>query len=258
MKEKNVDGSASESKEVEVYTWTPNKCMDLGILLELGSMGAGNAATSLSQILQQPISIEVPKIHTFPAHLIPKFYEMHERPTTALFVQLNEESECDILLLFDREDAKKIAAIMTMSASADEVTPEMEASAIEELANILIGSFLSAISDFTGIRLMATPPQRVVDSFDAIIDNFLVKQALVSDEVIIFDTRFKREEEKASCILMVFPSKELQEILISKAKQWIEDDSNKCEAEAKQEIIVDDSSVNIVNAAKEKGNGVKR
>ncbi|MEM2145341.1 MAG: chemotaxis protein CheC, partial [Candidatus Jordarchaeaceae archaeon] len=155
---------------------------NLGIFLELGSIGAGNAATALSEIIQQPISIEVPKIYTIEPHLVPQFYKIHEKLITALYAQLNQESDCDLLLLFEVSEAKKIVKLMTMT-STDEIDPAMEKSAIEELANILFGSFLSAISNFTNIPLIPTPPQRVVDSFDAIIDNFLVKQALVSNEV---------------------------------------------------------------------------
>jgi len=227
MSEKMGRDSSSSAKEtIGAYTWTANKCMNLGVLLELGSIGVGHAATALSQILQEPISIDVPKIHTLPSHLVSKFYARHDNPTTALYMQLIGDSECDILLLFDTDEAKRIAALMTMAPSPEELDPEMEASAIEELANILIGAFLSAMSDFVDVKLTMTPPQRVVDSFDAIIDNFLVKQSMVSEIAIIFDTNFKRAgglaDSLSSCILMMFPSKEIQNVLIEKAKDWLQ------------------------------------
>jgi chemotaxis protein CheC len=245
-----LDGTSDlDMKEnVGPYTWTSGKCMNLGILLELGSIGAGHAATSLSQVLQEPVSIDVPKIHTLPSHLVPKFYAKHDKPTTAIYIQLGGESECDILLLFDLEEAKKIAALMTMAPSPAEVDPALEASAIQELANILIGAFLSAMSDFVGVKLLITPPQQVVDSFDAIIDNFLVKQALVSDVAIIFDTHFKRTSGDASCILMMFPSKEIQNILVEKAKTWLDDDATK--VDENKITCTTDTSVDISTAAK--------
>jgi chemotaxis protein CheC len=216
-----VGDSESSSEVVEAYTWTASKCMNLGILLELGSIGVGHAATSLAQVLQEPIGIDVPKIRTLPVHLVPRFYAKHDKPTTAVYIQMGGESECDILLLFDKEEAKKIAALMTMSQSPEEVDPSLETSAIEELSNILIGAFLSAISDFIGAKLEMTPPQHAVDSFDAIIDNFLVKQSVNSDVAIIFDTNFRRSTEGASCILMMFPSPKIQSMLVAKAKQWL-------------------------------------
>jgi chemotaxis protein CheC len=195
--------------------------IDLGILLELGSIGAGHAATSLSDLLQQVITIEVPKIHNIKPHLIPQFYNLHDVTTTAIYLQLAHKYGCDILLMFEYGEARKIAAMMNMVATVDELDPSLEQSALQELANILIGSFLTSISDFVGIGLMPTTPQMVTDTFDAIIDNFLIKQSLVSENALIFETRFKRNGEDAKSILMIFPTQELKDLLVEKSKSMV-------------------------------------
>ncbi len=192
--------------------------IELGILLELGSIGAGHAATSLSEVLQQQVTINIPRLHTIPPHELPRYYEKHEEPTTAVYMQI-ANNDCDILLAFDAVEAKKIAAIMTMAPSAEELDPTMEESAIQELGNILIGSFLTAISDFTGIQLIPTTPQRVIDTFDSIIDNFIVKQSIMSDNALIFDAQFKRSNENANSILILFLSPQLQKQLVQKSKE---------------------------------------
>jgi chemotaxis protein CheC len=194
---------------------------NLGILLELGSIGAGHAATALSDILQQQILIDVPKIHKIPPHLIPNFYNRHDVPTIAIYLQLTSKFGCDILLTFELTEAKKIAAMMTFANSIEELDPAMETSALHELANILIGSFLTAISDFLGISLLPSTPQSVVDTFDAIIDGFLIKQSMLAEDAMIFETRFKRQGEDAKCILMIFPSQELKELIAEKSKPLI-------------------------------------
>ncbi|NLE04778.1 MAG: hypothetical protein GX638_08260, partial [Crenarchaeota archaeon] len=166
--------------------------IDVEILQELGSIGAGHAATSLSDILQQQVAIEIPKIHKIPPITLYEQYKDRENtPTTAVYMKM-VNSECDILLMLNVTEAKKIAAMMTMAPSIEELDPAMEESAIQELANILIGAFLTAISDFTGLQLMPSTPTRVVDTLGAIIENFIVKQAMTSEEALIFDTHFKR------------------------------------------------------------------
>ena len=195
--------------------------IELGILLEVGSIGAGHAATALSEVLQQQVTINIPRLHTIPPHELPRYYEKHEEPTTAVYMQI-ANNDCDILLAFDAVEAKKIAAIMTMAPSAEELDPTMEESAIQELGNILIGSFLTAISDFTGIQLIPTTPQRVIDTFDSIIDNFIVKQSIMSDNALIFDAQFKRSNENANSILILFPSPQLQKQLVQKSKEQMD------------------------------------
>jgi chemotaxis protein CheC len=191
--------------------------IDLGILLELGSIGAGHAATSLSDVLQQPISIDVPRIHNIKPHLIPQFYDSHDVSTTAIYLHLSGTYGCDILLMFEEMEAKKIAAMM-MCSSIEEVDVCMATSALQELANILIGSFLTSISDFVGIGLLPTTPQTVTDTFDAIIDNFLIKQSMISENALIFETRLKRNGENAKSVIMIFPTEKLKKLLVEKSK----------------------------------------
>jgi chemotaxis protein CheC len=211
-------GISCELNSSGSYNNPPTQPAQLEILLELGSIGAGHAATSLSEVLQQQVQIDVPKIHRIPPHLVNQLYQRDGVPTTAIYMQL-ANSECDILLMFELTEAKKIAAMMTMAPSIEELDPVMEESAIQELANILIGSFLTAISDFTGVQLLPTTPQRTVDTFEAIMDNFMVKQSLTSDEALIFDTRFKRAGEDANSMLMIFPGPTLQDLLVQKSKE---------------------------------------
>ena len=204
----------------EQKTVNQNKGLDLEIFLELGSIGAGNAATSLSEIFQEQISIEVPKILALPPSKVPGFYGKNGVQSTAIYMQLRGEADCDVLLIFEVEEAKKIAAMMTMMP-IEELDPEMESSAIEELGNIVIGSFLAALSDFTNVNLVPHPPERTTDTFGAILDKFTVKQLISSDMAIIFDTYFKRPDGNISGVLMMFPSEKMQNVLTEKAKDWV-------------------------------------
>ena len=61
---------------------------DFDILLEIGSMGAGHATTTLSKVLHEPIKIEVPRVHLSPPHLVPRIYGKHDTIVTAVFMQL--------------------------------------------------------------------------------------------------------------------------------------------------------------------------
>ncbi len=194
---------------------------DLGILQEVGNIGAGHAATSLSTVLQQDVSIDIPRICCLPPHLVGKYYNRADMPTTAVLMQLTRDYECDILLMFENSEAKKIAALMTMAPSVEELDASMEESAIQELANIVIGSFLTAISDFTGVQLIPTPPLRVVDTFDTILDNVVVKQSMIAEKALIFDACFKRQGTDAQSILIIFPSPELKAILVQKSKEML-------------------------------------
>ncbi len=199
---------------------------DLGIFLELGSIGAGHAATSLSEILQQQIAIDIPRIGTIPPNMLPKFYHSHNMPATAVYIHLVGKLECHFLFIFEMPELTEITTMMAKNFFAEEGASSMESSAIEELGNILIGSFLTAISDFTGTNLVSTPPLLIGAPFDSIINDFVTKLSSASGEALVFDTCFKREGGYfAPAQLMIFPSPELRELLIRKSNEIISEDN---------------------------------
>jgi chemotaxis protein CheC len=219
----NDEETTFQSTGIVVNQATSIDSIDIGIISELASIGAGHAATSLSDIFQQPVLIDVPKIHNVPAHLLPKVLGKHDESTTAIYIQLASGSECDILFMLESNEARKIAAQMTMVPSVEELDPAMEASAVEELANIVVGSFLSAISDFIEAHLVSMPPQRIVDTFDAILDNFLLKNAMLYNESLLFDVSFRTAGSKSSnCTLLLFPCPDLQHLLVEKSKRIVD------------------------------------
>ena len=199
---------------------------DLGVFLKLGSIGATHAATSLSEILQQPVTIDIPRIGNIPPHMLPKFYHSHNMPATAVYIHLVGKIECHFLFIFELPELKEITTLMTRSITNKACESSMESSAIEELGNILIGSFLTTISNFTGIKLVSTPPLLIGAPFDSIINDFVVKLSSASGEALVFDTCFKRAGGYyAPAQLMIFPSPELRELLIRESTETISEDN---------------------------------
>jgi chemotaxis protein CheC len=193
---------------------------DLEILLEIGSIGAGHATTTLSQVVGESINIEVPQMHIVPPHLVLQLYAKHDAMVAAVFLKLRGDADCDLMLIFEEAEAKKIAELM-LNSVGNEVTREMELSAIEEMGSIVLCSFLSAMANFTLTRLVSPPPEVIIDSFDAIMDGLLIRQALCSEVAVIFDARFRRKGASTEGFLITFPSSNLQKLLAEKGKEWL-------------------------------------
>jgi chemotaxis protein CheC len=195
---------------------------DQDILQEIGNIGAGQATIALSTILNEQVNVEVPKLYTTPPHMVPGIYQKHDTVVAAIFMQLRGKADCDIMLIFEAEEAEKIGALMAKNAADEKADAEMEKSAIEELGSIMICAFLSAVANFTDTELVPTPPTLIYDAFDAVIDGLLVKQALCSDIAAIFDARFRRSGSSAEGYLIMFPGEALQKVLVSTGKSWLD------------------------------------
>jgi len=204
-------GSGSEEESVPVS--------GLDILNEIGSMGAGNAATALSDLIERKISINVPQIHVVSPVRIPDILKFYDLETVVVIEQLSANLDCDILLVFPVGEARKLVRILTEDMMVEEGPDDY--SVIDEVGNIIIGNFLNAISDFTGIPLLPAPPIHIVDLFDAILDVFLARISMEDREAILFDARMKCEDEDIYGAMLMFISKSLQERLIEKGAEWL-------------------------------------
>ena len=204
----NDVGSVSDTSDVSGYD----------ILSEIGSMGAGNAATALSDLIERKISINVPKIHVVSPVRIPDILKFYDLETVVVIEQLSVNLDCDLLLVFPVDEARKLVRILTDGMTCVGID---DFSVLDEVGNIIIGNFLNAISDFTGIAMLPAPPVHIVDLFDAILDIFLARISLEDRDAILFDARMMCEDDDIHGAMLMFISKSLQNQLIEKGAEWL-------------------------------------
>jgi len=217
-----VENQTSLKEKIKHEVELDEEAMEMDILREIGSIGTGNAATALSELVQQKISVDVLDLHIVPPIQVPDILGLGDMPATVVYERLPGDAGCDMLLVFERDEVKKLLSIMMQASfGSEEVDEAMEATAVEELGNIVLGAFLSAISDFTGLTLVPVPPKHKIEIFDAILDGFLAKLCLQRKDAALFKTRFKCGQEIAQGMLIVFLSEELQKLLVQKSKEWI-------------------------------------
>ncbi|GEN30450.1 chemotaxis protein CheC [Cerasibacillus quisquiliarum] len=169
------------------------------ILREIGNIGAGNAATSLSQLLRKKIDMEVPSIRIValnelieqiggPEQIIAAtvFRVEGDAPGTVYFIMALKEAENlvheilqDDIAIFDPETMRQ---------------NEMAISVLKEIGNILTGAYLSALSDFTRLDMRPSIPYLGIDMAGAVIVDGLLELSHVIDYALIIDTKISSHE----------------------------------------------------------------
>jgi chemotaxis protein CheC len=182
-------------------------------LLNVGKSGANSAATALSDVLMEEITIDVSDVHIVPSDSVREMYENTDRDVIVSLMELEGEAGCDVLLALVESEAKEIAAVMAFLDSSDELDKETQDGALTELGNIVIGCFISSLADSVGVSMLPTPPELIYEKFDAVLDRFIVKRTQNDDFSVIFKTLFKRGEKAVDGALVVFVSKELIGVL---------------------------------------------
>jgi Chemotaxis protein CheC, inhibitor of MCP methylation len=169
----------------------------LDVLKELGNIGAGNAATSISLMLGKTIKITVPSAEIIPVSELWKKFTDPEEVTSGAMVEIEGEIEGALLFLLGAEETKSLIELL-MLPRPDDLTnmDELTSSAIGEIANIMCSSYIIALSNFTGINIHSMPPKVVVDMLSAIVSEVSLIITNGGDYVILIQTDILLEEHE--------------------------------------------------------------
>ena len=170
--------------------------MHLDVLKEVGNIGAAHAATSLSQLLGRKIDMRVPNVE------LVSFDEMFELAGGAetivagIYLRIEGDLSGSMFFVLQLDSANHFIKKLIQDETFDFTSPEVSEiglSAMQELGNILSGSYLSALSDLTGLKIYPTVPSLSVDMVGAIVSFGLIEVSQCSDEVIVIDTQIREE-----------------------------------------------------------------
>lgn len=180
----------------------------LDALREVANIGAGHAATALSQMTSQRIMISVPRVNVAPLEDVPNQIADGEEPVAAVLMRMMGDLTGITLLVFPKKSALQVSALMMRRQSAD--LGPMEQSAIKEAGNILGSAYMNALAEFMGMILMPSPPSLAVDLSDAVLSSTYVEVSPDGDAyVFCVESEFLLEEagERVRGLFLLLPDR---------------------------------------------------
>lgn len=171
---------------------------------EFTNIGAAHAATTLSQMLQCNVGMSVPEVNIVDVAQVGTILG-EEITTMVLFQLLGDIPEGGFLVLhFSDGAAIRTANIMCGMSGTDRPLGEMDQSALLEVGNIMISSFLGATSDLLGIMMLPSPPFLAIDIAHAIIESLIAQRGLDVDDVVVFQVRLASDDSTISGNILIF------------------------------------------------------
>jgi chemotaxis protein CheC len=169
------------------------KALQLDALREVANIGAGHAATALSQMTGQTIMISVPQINIAPLEDIPNQVGSEEEPVAAVLMKILGDLTGLALLVFPQQTALRVAGLMMKKNGVTELD-EIGQSALREAGNILSAAYLNALSEFMGMILLPSPPSLAIDLSDAVMSATFLEVAQGAEYVFCVETEFHLKE----------------------------------------------------------------
>ena len=181
--------------------------MQLDVLKEIGNIGAGNAATALSNLIEKNVGIEVPKVHVVDLSDIYKVLNDPEEISASTIVPVKGDIPGKMLMIFDSESAKELISFL-IGQKPEDLTElnEMQSSVLKEIGNIMCSSYITALSNFTSFFMEPDVPMLVIDMFGAVIAETSILASEEYDDVIMVENILKIKNGKdVSGFLTLFP-----------------------------------------------------
>ena len=186
----------------------------IDVMREIGNIGMGNAATSLSVMMNNAVSMTIPKVHILDEEETRKMTDELYKDSYAIYLTLTEGLDGYIIHFMKTSFAEKIiSTFFPTSITAIEDIDEMGKSIIAEMGNITSASYINSIASFSGITIDISTPN---ECSNLISDtNFFDKEG---KKLIYVDTSFFIEEDEIKSALFFAPDEESIEKLISALK----------------------------------------
>jgi len=164
-------------------------------LREISSIAAGNAATSLSVMLGKKVAISVPSIMVEASGKIPEALGGEENIVSVVYFSVSGQLSGSLLLMLSVSESLRLASILTgQKVDQIERISDMGISAIKELGNITIGTYLRALGQALKLRITHSIPGFASDMLGALLDGTLAEFSLKSEHVVMAENTFLVEE----------------------------------------------------------------
>ena len=139
-------------------------------LRELGTIGVGHATIALSEILQGKLfRLEVPDVRILRFEEAASFIGGLDQVVAGVSIQISGDLSGHMAFILPVESAAVLVRLLTGSEdSTDEIFDELGRSALAEIGNIMITSYLNALSALTNFVLRPSIPGLDIDIAGAV------------------------------------------------------------------------------------------
>ena len=158
----------------------------LDVLKEIGNIGAGNAATALAKLIDKKVDMNVPQVRIMGFSEISDVLGGAETPVVGVLLGIHGDISGYTLFLLQESAAHILVNLLMGKDPYDKFEyNDMSISALKEVGNILTGSYLSSLSNLTGLSIMSGVPGIAIDMAGAILSIPAIDFAATTDVVYI-------------------------------------------------------------------------
>lgn len=192
----------------------------LDAMREIANIGAGHAATALSQLTDRVIMIDVPEVSIIRLEDVGTVTGEADDVVAAVMMKVLGDVTGRTVQIFPSASAVKLITIMTGEDEPEfpgGFTEEHQAT-LKEIGNIIVGAYLNALSDFMGLLLIMSVPAIAIDMAGAIMTTSYLNFGEDQDHVLCVNTGMIMGEERIRGHFLLIPDGASLQIMLREMK----------------------------------------
>lgn len=191
---------------MEIKSYDELNHLELDTLREIGSIGTGNAATALSQMLKRQVRITMPEVRIMGYNEAIEWIGGPETVTAGVLVRMSGQMN-GIMLAVQQLDFVNLVLGSMLGTTIEnyENLDELRKSTLVEVGNIAISTFINALAGLSGISVDLTVPAFAVDMQGAILAVPMAEYGGMSDYLMTIGGNFVCDNKTVPCRLLLSP-----------------------------------------------------
>ncbi len=191
--------------------------MQIDVLREVGNIGSGNATTALSSMVGKMIDIEVPRVEVLDFNEAINAVGGPEKVIAGILIRINGDIEGMIMFLFEQNLIALIEETFFGQAPKDIFSlSEAENSALNEMGNIMAGSYVNAIAQLAGMTIDIEVPVMTVDMLGAIMSVPAIEMGEMGDKLLFIDNNMIIDNTSIQSKMLLLPTVDSLDNLLGK------------------------------------------
>ena len=191
--------------------------MKLDIFKEMGSIGGGNAATALSSMLNARVSMALPRAEILEFNDALARLGDPEIVIAGVLVELTGEIQGIMLFIIPEEFSDEVLfRMLGKTRTALLELDEIESSVMTEIGNIVISSYVTALSSLAGVEVELSVPQLAVNMLGGIMSLPMAMMGQQSDRIMMVTGEFNIDDKALNSGMLLLPDVESLNILMKK------------------------------------------
>lgn len=160
------------------------------VLKEIGNIGAGNATTALAQMLQCKVDMKVPQVCLLDFSEVGEFMGGEEQIMAGVYLLVEGDITGSMMFLLQEKAAHSLVSKLMGMPEGEGEFSEMELSALKEIGNIIVASYLNSLSSLTNLTIFPSVPALSIDMAGAILSVPAIEFGELGDKLLMIQTEF--------------------------------------------------------------------